>query len=145
LFQFGMACCERHHTFRQCLVVLLLVALARLVAQTLPPAGIAARVAGPLLLVAATSIGLTTRLPGLVNDFGLLRADLLARQRNWAALRTDAPLVFRLPARGAVLEGLAWRPGHFSRDGAAPWFVDAMFMYYRRHSGDVVETPAPKR
>lgn len=143
-YQFGMLCCERHHTFRQALLVVLLVVLARFASLLRAPAVPAAGVVGPLCLLAAAGIALPSRLPGAIGDLRLLPADIAATQQNWAALRDPTrPLVFHLPVHGAVLEGLAWAPGHYTRDGAGPWFVAAVLWYFGRTEGDVVATPPP--
>lgn len=144
-YEYGMPCCQRHYAFRQGMLVLLLLALARLAGLLLPrPATWLARLLGPPLLLAAAGVLLATRLPALVHDVRLLGTDRLVSARNWALPRDPAvPLVFRLPPRGEVLTGLDWSPGHYANDESAPWFVRAMLQFYRHSQGDMIATPAP--
>jgi hypothetical protein len=143
-YQFGLLCCERHHTFRQGLLVVLIVVLARLATLIRPRAGLMAALGGPLCLVAATGVGLATRLPGLVNDYRILPTDLRVAEQNWAALRAPGPeMVFRLPVHGMVIEGLIWQPGHYTIDWTRAYPVAAALTYFGKTGGDVVATPPP--
>jgi len=144
LYQYGLLCCGRHYTFRHGLLVLLLLVAGRAAARLKLPAQMCPRIVGPLLLMAAASVGLSPRLPGLIGDVGLLRADMRASAANWATLRDPATApVFYLPARGAVVTGLDWLPGHYTKDDA-PWFVAAMLTYFGRMEVDVVPAPPDK-
>ncbi len=123
------------------MIVLLVLVAARAAAQVRIADGVLPRIAGPLLLMAATAVGLSTRLPDLVHDFGLLGADIRASAANLAVLRDPAAApVFRLPVRGRVITGLDWPPGRYTK-GGAPWFVDAMLTYFGRTEVDVVASP----
>ncbi len=144
-FQFGVLCCERHHTFRQCLVVLLVLVLAAIAARFGRTDAPWPRIAGPLCLVAATLISLSTRLPQLINDYGILRTDIQMTAQNWAAEREPGTsMVFHMPVHGQVLEGLAWTPGPVTRDGPGPFYYSAMLRYFGKLTGEVVATPPPE-
>jgi hypothetical protein len=144
LYQYGLLCCGRHYTFRHGLVVLLVLVAARAAAQWQVSPRVLPRLAGPVLLMAAAGMGLSTRVPGLIHDVGLLGIDVQASAANWATLRDPAAApVFRLPARGLVITGLDWPPGHYAREGA-PWFVAAMLTYFGRTEVDVV-APLPEK
>lgn len=140
-----MLCCQRHHTFRLCLVVVLIVVLARFAGQLRRRSapGLLSSLGGPVCLAAAASILLIVRLPAAVGDYRLLGADARATRVNWAALRDPAPTMrFHLPVHGAVIEGFAWQPGPMTSDFAKSWFQAGVLLYFGKSGGDVVETPA---
>jgi len=140
-YQYGTWGFGRHRTFIQCLLVLLLVAIARVLAGTsLIPVRIAGTL-GPSCLIAAMALGLVTRLPGLINDHALLHDVRAARFQTWASGHGPGPTMrFVLPPHGEVLEGMVFQTGHFTAAGdGVPWYVPGVLRYFHKSNVDIVQ------
>ncbi len=149
LWQFGLVCCQRHDSFRQCLDVLVLLLLAALAARV-RPAGQperhrAARLRDPrrdvaagsawLLLALALALShrgpLMRRLPSLWADYRHLPALLAARNLTWASADTPGPdMVFHGPPQGFVVGETDWPEGTFALAPTPPWYMQGILLFY---------------
>jgi hypothetical protein len=141
-YQFGVPCCERHDSFRACVVVLAVVVLAALAArlgdQTLwcrMPAA-----AGPVLLVLGLLPPLLHRLPALGDDYRQQHAVIAIRRADWAAGAAEGrAMVFRQPPRPHVVnDGFLPVQGRFDRaTGEVPWFVAGVLDFFDKSAIDI--------
>jgi hypothetical protein len=134
---------ERHRTFFQCLLVMLLLVGARgLAAKRRMPARIVGTL-GPLSLAAAMAIGLAPRLSGIIGDYALLPQIREARFQTWDSGRgPGAEMRFVLPPHGHVLEGMVWQTGHFpsrSDPKDLPWYVPGVLNFFGKESINIVQ------
>jgi hypothetical protein len=135
---------ERHRTFLQCMLVLLLLVVGRgLATAWRMPIGVAGAL-GPLSLIAAMVIGLAPRLPGIVSDYALLPEIRDARFQTWnSGMKSGPDMRFVLPPHGHVLEGMVWQTGHFSVRPAeqnTPWYVPGLLNCFGKDSVDIVQS-----
>ena len=146
-YQYGAWGFERHHTFCQCMVVLLLLVLGWSAAQWRPlPVRLGRRVGWPCLLL-AVALGLSVRLPAIIHDYRLLPAIREARDATWDSgmARDSGAMRFVLPPKGLVLEGMVWTPGHFTAQPQrpdTPWYVPDVLRFFGKQSVDIVPSPA---
>ncbi len=165
LWQFGLVCCQRHDSFRQCLDVLVLLLLAALAARgtrggrTVRDAAAAGggasradggrEVAGgsawllvALALVLSHRGPLERRLPSLWADYRDLPALLAARNRTWASGASTGPgMVFVEAPQGLVVGETDWPEGTFSRTPAPPWYMLGILLFYDKQQVSVQRTP----
>ena len=153
LWQFGLVCCQRHDSFRQCLDVLVLLLLAALAARGagrgVPVAARAdagrdlvagsAWVLAALVLVLAHRGPLRERLPSLWADYRDLPALLAARGQTWASGDSAGPaMVFREPPQGFVVGETDWPLGTFSLVPTPPWYMQGILLFYGKQEVSVV-------
>jgi hypothetical protein len=89
-------CCERHETFREYLVILLVVVLAGLAAVTKWVQcswlrGSWAAAAGPALLTISMLILFAGRLPALIEDYRGFAVSTYIRRQNWREGNDSSP------------------------------------------------------
>jgi hypothetical protein len=159
LWQFGLVCCQRHDSFRQCLDVLVLLLLAALAARASRRrvARSTARLPDPrrdvtigsawLLLALALALShrgpLMRRLPSLQADYRHLPALVAARNRTWASADTPGPdMVFHGPPQGFVVGETDWPAGTFTQIPTPPWFMQGILLFYGKQRVTVVQDPA---
>ncbi|MGI3778379.1 MAG: hypothetical protein ACRYGC_13900 [Janthinobacterium lividum] len=153
LWQFGLVCCQRHDSFRQCLDVLTLLLLAALAARGVrggeTPVGSGRDVAaGSAWLLVALALVLShrgpleRRLPSLWTDYLHLPSLLAARNRTWASGASPGPeMVFVEPPQGLVVGETDWPEGTFSRTPAPPWYMLGILLFYGKQQVSVVHSP----
>ena len=166
LWQFGLVCCQRHDSFRQCLDVLVLLLFAALAARARldgrPARHRSARprdprrdvVAGSAWLLLALGLALShrgplmRRLPSLWADYRHLPALLAARNRTWASADAPGPdMVFHGPPQGFVVGETDWPAGTFTLTPTTlaptpPWFMQGILLFYDKQRVTVVHDPA---
>ena len=164
LWQFGLVCCQRHDSFRQCLDVLVLLLLAALAARprqsgqpgprlaACPPDPRRDVVAGSawlllaLVLVLSHRGPLMRRLPSLWADYRHLPALLAARNRTWASADAPGPdMVFHGPPQGFVVGETDWPAGTFTLTPTPPWYMQGILLFYGKQSVAVMHNPADKQ
>ncbi len=139
LWQFGIVCCQRHDTVRQCLDVLALLALAAFAAPARPSPR--AALAGPACLLLAAAIALAhpgpqgARIPALLVDWRNHAAMMRARRAAWTSGHTPGPdMLFPLPPRGLVVGELDWPAGSYAlAAGPGPgmtWYLQGILMFF---------------
>ncbi len=158
LWQFGLVCCQRHDSFRQCLDVLVLLLLAALAAARpggAQSAGVAVRAdaggdvaAGSAWLLLAVGLALAhrgplqRRLPSLWADYRHLPALLAARNLTWASGASAGPaMVFREPPQGLVVGETDWPVGTFALVPMPPWYMQGILLFYGKREVSVVHAP----
>jgi hypothetical protein len=128
-YEYGATVHEPQAAIRQCLIVLVLLAVARLVEPLrrwrLP------RIVGPTALIGAICIGMITRGPALISDYRLLPEIREARAQTWRSGLdpTTSTLHYVVPPQGRVLNGLIpWPSGHFvlGAPGTEWWMTGLM-------------------
>jgi hypothetical protein len=131
--QFGLLCCERHETFRQCLVVLAALAAA----ASLPRGPGTMRRLGLAAMAAAIAGMLALRLPAIRSDLALVPAASDQRAANWLAGRAPGDaMAFRPEPPGRITSGWALSPGTYRRPDRGghppelPWHVFAIMLYF---------------
>lgn len=135
-YEYGMLCCERHGTLRECMMLLALASVAAL------PTGIGRfghdaifrQFTGPLALLLAIGIALAPRLSALAHDYGEYHRLVRARSETWLSgqAATDK-MVFHLMPRGQVVgsENLPLRASA-SMDEHPPWYVAGILFFFRK-------------
>jgi len=139
-YQFGVPCCQRHDSFRACLVVLALTVLAAWAARLGGVARLPAA-AGPVLVVLGLLPPLLDRLPAWRADLRQQGAVIAVRRDNWAAGAAPGPaMVLRLaPAPHVVNDGNLPVRGRIDRAaGEVPWFVAGVLDFFGKTAVDIV-------
>ncbi len=155
LWQFGLVCCQRHDSFRQCLDVLVILLLAALstrtpnsaLARSTMPGGSHARsrpgmrplAAGSAWLLLAVALSLLHRgplmhrLPALWADYLKMPEMLASRGHTWSSgLAPGTDMVFHEPPQGFVVGETDWPTGVFSLDQNPPWFMKGLLLYFAK-------------
>ncbi|MBV9786455.1 MAG: hypothetical protein JO264_21850 [Acidisphaera sp.] len=146
-YQFGVLCCERHTTFRQCALVLAIVALARLAADLdwgwRLRAGVAA-IAGPVLVALSLSILSAARMPALVADYRAVPAMTETRRENWSSGfdKRSPAMLFALPPLGRIVGGLGWPTGDYALSEHPPWNILGILQFFGKQQLQVVQAPS---
>jgi hypothetical protein len=143
-YQYGFGGFERHDTFQQCAVVLLLLLAGRVIGSRLPIKPAIAGTVGMVGLIVAISVGLGVRLPGLVSDYRLLPEIQQAQQETWTS-GIDASVTtmrFVLPPPGAVLTAMPFSTGHFDNSfppkSSDPFYMHCLLGFFGKSSIDLV-------
>jgi hypothetical protein len=133
-YEYGAQAHEAETTLRECLVVLGLLAAARLVELRLPrlPARwVLPRIMGPIALTGAVGIGMTARTQALLADYSLVPEIREAREQTWRSGLDLATTTLRyvVAPPGQILNGLIpVPPGRFVLGAAETewWMRDIM-------------------
>jgi hypothetical protein len=146
-FQFGQPCCERHDSFRACLVVLALTSLAALAARQggavwrrVPAA------AWPVLILAGLLPPALARAHPWHMEWRQLGAQVALRRANWAAGAAPGPaMTWRQPVPPRVVnDGTLPVNGHFDRaSGAVPWYVLGVLDFHGKQTIDIIPYAPP--
>jgi hypothetical protein len=136
-YQFGEACCQRHETFRGCLIVLATLTLAALVARSMTR-NIPSYV-GPVLLTAALLLGLIPRIPLLIADYRQIPAVIAVRHANWVAGHEPGPaMVFLIaPAPHVVNSDNLPVRGRFVKAANNPWFIAGLLRFFEKNAVEI--------
>lgn len=143
-FKFGLVCCERHDTLRQCLFDLTALAGAALLSRLRPPPANPARCrAIGVALLGATLITLTIReLPALRAAYAM-RHDTIAIQRaNWKSGKSPGPRMTMLMAPLPPIVGGMMPPasGTFENGTEAPWPFWLLVEFFGKHQIELKPT-----
>lgn len=148
-YEYGAHAHEAQTTLRECLVVLGLLAAARIVELRLPrlPARwLLPRVIGPIALIAAVGIGMAARIPALIADYGLVSEIREARQQTWRSGLDPATttLQYVVAPSGQILNGLIPSPpGHFVLGAAkTEWWMTGLMDFFGKTGLEFVPLPA---
>jgi hypothetical protein len=139
-YQFGAPCCQRHDSFRACLVVLALTVLAALAARLRCWRRVPAA-AGPALLLLGLLPPLLDRLPAWRADWRQQGAVIAVRRDNWASGHAPGPaMVLRqAPVPHVVNGGDLPVRGRIDRAaGEVPWFVAGVLDFFGKTAVDIV-------
>lgn len=136
-YQFGVACCQRHGTFRQTLLYVGILALAAAAAYSRPPGAQSGsgRVRGnPIMYIAvATLLPAAASLPGLVRDYRTFDLRLEVSRSNWAAGKRAADrMVYLTIEPGRVAGGLGIPEGTYSIGSDAPGSVPHIISFFQK-------------
>jgi hypothetical protein len=111
-YQFGMmACCERHATFRQCMVFIGLASSASALAALAPSVRLlarlpASRAQGAGFILLALLIGATSSIRGLWHDYANYNTLASAHEATWASGRAHGPtMTVTQSAYGSIVGG----------------------------------------
>ena len=136
-YQFGLACCQRHQTLRECLSILAIVALARIASIALGPSksrwarGRARqRLPAVLLTVAALAVVLPNA-GRLARSYAVFVPSVEARAANWKAGRSASrAMVLEQPPIGPVTGGAQWPLGTFVQNSETPAYMRMIMDYF---------------
>jgi hypothetical protein len=132
-FQFGLNCCERHQTIRSQLVVVALVAIGWLLAQSpwvarLRRQGVAWMAVASVVAVVASAAHMPAAIAHDVARYGEI---LQARAANWQdAVSPDPEMKLRLSHRGEIIGSIYAPAGDFRNEDATPRPLRAMMQYF---------------
>ena len=140
-YEYGAQAHEAQTTLRECLVVLGLLAAARIVEPGLPrlPARwLLPRIMGPIALIGAVAIGMAARTPALIADYSLVPEIREAREQTWQSGLDPATTTLRyvVAPPGQILNGLIPSPpGHFVLGAAkTEWWMTGIMDFFGRTS-----------
>lgn len=116
-YQFGLVCCERHQTTRECLVILAIIVAAKLIALLRPNKSLIKRDrSAVLLLVAATILAAGGNAAALLNDYKNYSLAWNARNTTWLeGTSNKSSMVFKQPPILRVVGGQEWPVGQYDR------------------------------
>jgi hypothetical protein len=138
-YQFGLSCCERHATMRQCYMLIAIGSLALFAAHWRP---IRAPSVGIVLLLIAILIPLKRATPDLVSDYRNYHVIVAARVDMWTSgLGPDNPMTVQQvqPARiagGSLLAVNTYSAADKSVDALPSWI-----MYFFRKASLTILAP----
>lgn len=117
-YQFGLICCERHQTTRECLVILAIIVAAKLAALLRPKSSVAnPRQWAALLLVGATIFAAAANASALLSDYAHYSVAWNARNSTWLEGMSDkTSMVFKQPPILRVVGGQEWPIGQYDRE-----------------------------
>ncbi len=137
---------EPQAAFRKCLVVLGLLAVARLVEPHWTARWRLPRIIGPIALIGAVCIGMVARAPRLIGDYDLLPEIRKARAQTWqSGLDTEtATLRYVVPPQGQVVHGLIpWPTGHFVLGApGTEWWMTGLMEFFGKNGLEFAPPPA---
>ena len=135
-YKFGLVCCERHDTVRQCMIVLTLMAGAALAAAYLPPRRPKLLTAGPgaLLLALALLILTIQRAPDLAAAYQARPTIVAIRHDNWnAGTAPGGWMTFLMAPLPPIVQGMAPpERGIFRQSPDTPWLWDLVMTFFRK-------------
>ena len=119
--RYGVLCCERQGTFRECAYVLMVLALAGLGQRISRPAFLDWTAAGPAALLLAALLALPGRAADLVASYRMYPCTLQARAETWRdAARPSHEMLFS-DQSSPLVRSILWPAGRFTRDPNLPW------------------------
>lgn len=133
-YKFGVVCCERHDTMRQCILVLSILCGITLVASLLPPLRRPARVsmAGAILLGLTLLVSLGRELPDLQKAYVAWPTAVRVRHVNWESGHApgDRMTLLMMPML-PVVDGLT-PPERVTarRDANPPWLWELVMIFF---------------
>jgi hypothetical protein len=145
-FEYSERVHEPQTAFRRCLVVLGLLAAARLAGPIADRRRHLLQRLGPMALLGAIAIGFVLRLPGLMNDYALIPDMRAARTLTWQSGLdpTTATLRYVPPPQGEVLHGLIPSPpGRFVRGAPGiEWWMTGLMDFFNKRGLEFAPLPA---
>jgi hypothetical protein len=127
-YQFGISCCERHATMRQCYILIALGAFGLFAARLRP---VRSPIAGTLLLIVSILLPLRAAIPDLISDYRNYHAVIDARIAMWeSGLTPGKTMVIQALPPAKIAGGFTFPIGTFAEGDKdeppiAPWI-----MYY---------------
>lgn len=152
-YQFGtMACCERHDTFRQCLVFVGLASTACLAASFASNSTVFQRLNrakhdGRLFLLAALIIGIVGSAKNLASDYAQYQVVRTIHKINWAAGMSSGTTMRRLQmSRGRVVGGYPLSKAmSYSIHATPPNEAVVLMDYFNKESVTFEDAPLSSR
>ncbi|MBS0644422.1 MAG: hypothetical protein JSS43_31535 [Proteobacteria bacterium] len=148
-FQYGFSGFWRHGAFQQCMGLLLILVLGRLLGGLPVAPRHASGPPGALCLIAALVLGMAWRLPDLLHDIRLLPDIRAAQARTLVSGidRSSNTMRFTLPPETRILMNQL-PPGHYEEParpgGPSHFFASAVLHYFGKSSVDVVPWPSDR-
>jgi hypothetical protein len=137
---------EPHNAFRHCVIILLILAIARVVSLMRAAEKRFAPEIGPLALMSAIAIAFAPRVPALIGDYGLLPYIREARAQTWQMGFDPSTkrLRYVVSPQGQVLTGMIpWPAGHFVLGGPdTEWWMTGIMLYFSKSTLELVTSPA---
>lgn len=133
-YKFGLVCCERHDTMRQCLMVLSILSAVTLIASVLPKVQRPDRlsIAGASILGLTLLVSLARELPGLQKAYAAWPTSIAVRHANWDSGHApgERMTLLMLPLL-PVVDGLVPpERGTLRRDAHPPWIWDLVMTFF---------------
>jgi hypothetical protein len=142
-YQYGFAGFWRHDAFQQCMSILMFLVIGRLLGSfAVAPRRLSAGL-GSISLILAMAVGMTWRLPALINDYRALPATHIAAARTLASGKNPLSdtMQFFLPPDQRVLQ-THMSPGHYEEPpvpGAeVSIMASAVLRYFGKTAVDVI-------
>lgn len=143
-YQFGVVCCERHDTMRQCMSILLLGSIAAVLAQ-LGRGGAkqhdadqkprAALAWCPALILCAVIVSSLASGKLLANDYRRYGQFVAARSQTWASGAARGPaMVVTQVTPGLIVGGVVRPAGEYVRSDETPWFLAGILDFFGKKS-----------
>ena len=133
-YKFGLVCCERHDTMRQCLMILSILSAVTLIASVLPkvrrPDRLSIAVASILGLMLLVS--LARELPGIQRAYAAWPTSIAVRHANWDSGHApgERMTLLMLPLL-PVVDGLVPpERATLRRDAHPPWIWDLVMTFF---------------
>jgi hypothetical protein len=134
-FQFGTLCCERHETFRQCLIYIGLISGASAFGMWRPAEQPQKPTKYVWALIVAVTIPLGQSAKWLKSDYSRYALMRQAQAENWnSGSGSDSSMSFRVVQPGKVVGGVAPADGTYRKDDPAlGWWVQAVLGFFRKN------------
>lgn len=134
-YQFGILCCERHDTLRQCLIYIAIASAACSIGIGVRPAQNAMRTALSIcLLAAAVAINLAMSVPSLRNDYA--RYDTLRDIKvvNWYRGESPSPsMEFDQIVPGQIVGGVLVKEKRYTlNDPETGWWIEGILKFFHK-------------
>ncbi|HGL4258421.1 TPA: hypothetical protein ACKE3D_002101 [Burkholderia dolosa] len=134
MYQFGLLCCERHDTFRQCLILLGIASAASAAAAR---GGLLSgqHQRGYLLILVAVFVAISGSAKDLMSDYARYRDLEGARIQNWRSGKSDGPsMTFLVPIPGRVVGGLVEPGGTYHMSNNPPVIPQGIMYIFHKSS-----------
>lgn len=134
-YQFGVACCERHDTMRQCFIFIGLASAGAALAAAKKSDTEADRLRTPyvFLLLVAVLVPAVLAAPDIASDYGNYRRILDARVVNWNAgmAAGDSMVYVQVPA-GKIVGGASVPDGTYTSAGDNPGLAKWIIHFFKK-------------
>jgi hypothetical protein len=138
-YQFGLSCCQRHATMRQCYILIAIGSLALFVARWRP---IRAPSVGTLLLIVAILLPLRIAARDLASDYQNYRAIVAGRVDLWTAgLGPDSPMIVPLVQPARIAGGNVFAVKTYSAADKNIDTLSSWIMYFFRKTSITFQIP----
>ena len=144
-YKFGLVCCERHDTFRQCIIVLTALSGAALIAAKAGPRLRLNTSRGAALIGLALLLLTIQRLPDLIAVYEVRPTLVKIRRANWASGTSAGDrMVFLMAPSPPIVDGMV-PPEHasLSFDQDPPWLWQLIMTFFQKRHIELTPIPQP--